>query len=93
MNNNTKKKNKKGNFALMPLQYLLARLINPNSHKKGKKKITTTLILYIHNIFINYHNSFIHKTFIIQHYLQMFFSCFSFYVLFITMQHFSYFIV
>lgn len=38
MNNNTKKKNKKGNFALMPLQYLLARLINPNSHKKGKKK-------------------------------------------------------
>ena len=33
-----KKKNKKGNFALMSSQYLLARLINPNSHKKGNEK-------------------------------------------------------
>ena len=56
MNNNAKKKNKKGNFALMSLQYLLVRLVNPNFHKKEMKKITASLLLYIHNIFINYHD-------------------------------------
>ena len=73
----------------MSLQHPLARLVNPNFHKKGNKKITAPLLIYIHNISISYRNSFIHDIFITNHYLYVFFSCSSFYVLFPTMQHFS----
>ena len=39
INNNAKnKKTKKGNSASMPLQYLSARLANPNFHEKENEK-------------------------------------------------------
>lgn len=48
MNNNAKKKKtKNGNFALMSLQYLLVRLVNPNFHKKEMKKITASLFVVV----------------------------------------------